>query len=77
LATVISHCWAGIEDLLPPENIFVTESDLRRKWVAYAALAAEENVKLYTRTRSIAEERFDERRMVDSLIDVITSLRAV
>ena len=67
----LSHCWAGVEEVLPPENIFTTDVDLREKILAYAALSEEEKRQEQMKMRTIAEERFDERRMVQKIIEII------
>ncbi len=67
----LSHCWDGVEEVLPPENIYVTDSDLRAKLLAYAALPEEEKRRAQARMREIAVERFDERRMVREIITLI------
>ncbi len=67
----LSHCWDGVEEILPSEQIFTTDSDLRAKLLAYAALSEEEQRQAQARMRAIAEEKFDERRMVREMIAVI------
>lgn len=67
----LSHCWDGVEEVLPPEQIFITDSDLRAKLLAYAALDETDKQQAQARMRAIAEEKFDERRMVRQIIEVI------
>jgi glycosyltransferase involved in cell wall biosynthesis len=67
----LSHCWDGAEEVLPPENIFTTDGDLRAKLLAYAALSETEKQQAQTPMRTVAEEKFDERRMVREIIEVI------
>lgn len=67
----LSHCWDGVEEVLPPEQIFTTDSDLRAKLLAYAALPEADRQQAQARMRGIAEEKFDERRMVRQIIEVI------
>lgn len=70
----LSHCWDGTEEMLPAENIFTTDGDLRVKLLAYAQLNEAAKTQEQARMRAIAEERFDERRMVSQIIDVIEAL---
>ncbi|MFO7698188.1 MAG: glycosyltransferase family 4 protein [Anaerolineae bacterium] len=73
----LSHCWAGAEEVLPEEYLFVTDQDLRDKLTAYAALPNEERRVHQQRMRAIAEERFDERRMVSEIVGQIESVAAL
>lgn len=67
----LGHCWDGIEEILPSENIYTTDGDLRAKLLAYAALSAAAQRTAQARMRAIAEERFDERRMVREIVELI------
>lgn len=67
----LGHCWDGIEEILPPENIYTTDGDLRAKLLAYAALPAAAQRAAQAHMRAIAEERFDERRMVRQIVELI------
>ena len=70
----LSHCWDGVEEMLPDENIFTTDSDLRNKLLTYTQQDETMKTKAQARLRAIAEERFDERRMVSQIIEVIETL---
>jgi len=67
----LSHFWDGVTDILPGSNIFVTDGDLRTKLERYAAIPEERKQQEMCRTRAIAEEKFDERRMAADIIRVI------
>lgn len=67
----LSHCWAGVEEILPEENIYVTEADLCRKLVEYSAMDVPMRISLQQRMRSIAEERYDEQRMVEQIVSLL------
>ena len=67
----LGHCWDGIEEILPPDNIYVTDSELRAKLIRYAALSDEARHTLQAQMRAIAEEKFDERRMVNQIVELI------
>jgi len=67
----LSHWWNGAEEVLPLENLFITEEELQEKLLAYAAKSDDEKRAEQRRLRAIAEERFDERRMIDQIIEVI------
>jgi len=67
----LGHCWDGIEEILPPDNIYVTDSELRAKLIRYAALSDEARHALQAQMRTITEEKFDERRMVSQIVDLI------
>jgi glycosyltransferase involved in cell wall biosynthesis len=55
----LAHFWAGVEEILPQENIFVGESQLISKLIAYATLPDEEKHQLQKQSRAIAEGKFD------------------
>jgi glycosyltransferase involved in cell wall biosynthesis len=67
----LSHFWGGVEEVLPAENIYTTDADLRAKLLAYVALPEAGRQRAQARTRAIAEERFDERRMVGEVFRLI------
>jgi glycosyltransferase involved in cell wall biosynthesis len=67
----LAHCWGGVEEVLPAENIFVTDAELRSKLVTYSGLSATQRLEAGARMRSIAEEKFDEKRMVGQILDIV------
>jgi glycosyltransferase involved in cell wall biosynthesis len=67
----LSHFWSGAEEVLPPENIFDTGTDLRAKLVAYAAQPDSEKTAAQVQMRAIAEQRFDHNRMVRDVLQII------
>jgi glycosyltransferase involved in cell wall biosynthesis len=67
----LSHCWGGAGEVVPPENVFVTGGELRQKLVRYAALDEVEKQRAQAGLRRIAEERFDEQRMVADIARVV------
>lgn len=71
----LSHCWGGAEEVLPPAQIFVTESEFRAKLLAFAALSQAERSEVQSLGRRTAEEGFDENRMVRECIEVIEDVR--
>jgi glycosyltransferase involved in cell wall biosynthesis len=67
----LSHCWGGAEEVLPQGNTFITDADLRAKLMAYVERPEAEKQQAQTQMRAIAEEKFDERRMVREIIEII------
>jgi glycosyltransferase involved in cell wall biosynthesis len=55
----LSHFWDGAEEVLPPDYIFVTESELQEKLASYAHLDESEKQQHRNLMRSIACEKFD------------------
>jgi glycosyltransferase involved in cell wall biosynthesis len=55
----LSHTWAGAEEMLPEENLYVTEAELQQKIIEYAQMSQDEKENCHTRLRSIALEKFD------------------
>lgn len=67
----LSHCWAGADEMLPPEHIYITETQLLQKIIAYSELPASERRQIHARMRAIACERFDVERMKTEIRQVI------
>ena len=55
----LSHFWDGAEEVLPPDYIFVTESELQQKIIAYTHLDENEKQQHRNLMRTIACENFD------------------
>jgi hypothetical protein len=66
----LSHTWAGAEEVLPRENLFVTEAELQYKIIEYAQMSKGEKENLQRRFRSIACEKFD-------VFQTITQIRRI
>jgi glycosyltransferase involved in cell wall biosynthesis len=54
-----SHFWDGVEEALPPENIYVSENELAEKLIAYSQLDDESRWLLRMNMRNIACEKYD------------------
>ena len=55
----LSHFWAGAEEMLPPENLYITENDLQEKIIAYSKLPEAKREAQRAQLRRLAIERFD------------------
>ena len=72
----LSHFWDGADEVLPPENIFVTESDLQQKIIEYLELPNSEKRRRQELMRTIAGEKFDierTKREIRSIIDEVAA----
>lgn len=69
----LSHCWDGAEEILPSENLFTTSADLRSKLLTYSAQPDSKKERSKTLMRAIAEEKFDERQMIQQIIRIINN----
>lgn len=67
----LSHWWGGAEEVLPATHLFFTDSDLREKLLAYAALTEEEKAEAQAEMRSIAEAKFDVRQMTQQIVELV------
>jgi hypothetical protein len=67
----LGQCWRGRADILPEEHTFVTESELIGKLVAYANYTEAKRIQACEQMRGLAEQHFDERRMVTQVIEVL------
>lgn len=72
----LSHCWDGVEEMLPECNVFVTDNELRTMLLTYAEFSESERAQAQARLRAIAEDRFDERRMVRQISAIIEASSA-
>ena len=70
----LSHCWDGSEEILPRENIFTTDSDLRKKLIDYASWSSGRKEEAQVGMRRIAESRFDESMVVRSIGNMVEEL---
>jgi len=58
----LSHFWDGAEEVLPAENIFITEDELLEKILAYCCLSEAQRRQRQSGLEAIARERFDAER---------------
>lgn len=65
---VLSHWWAGAEELLPEDNLFLTDAELRQKIGDFVALSPAAQMSQIEKLRRRAEESFDIR-------DIATKVR--
>jgi len=55
----LSHLWGGASEVLPPENLYVTESELQERIKAYCVASSSQKDAECAKMRSIAEQCFD------------------
>jgi glycosyltransferase involved in cell wall biosynthesis len=55
----LSHFWSGAEEMLPDENLFVTNDELKAKIIAYSMKSESERQALRNHLRALAVDRFD------------------
>lgn len=55
----LAHHWGGAEELLPAENLFLTNRELEEKIFTYSDLPEAEKQRLQEKMRAIACENFD------------------
>jgi len=67
----LSHSWRGSDEVLPPEQIYTTDSDLQLKLLAFAALPEDDKVRAQRNMRLCAETLFDHHRMVNDTLDIV------
>lgn len=41
----LAHFWDGVEEALPPDNIYISDTDLKQKLISYSQLADSERTK--------------------------------
>jgi glycosyltransferase involved in cell wall biosynthesis len=55
----LTHCWDGVEEVLPDTQIFYTNTELISKMIKYFQTSSTEQQVLQSRMRQIVEERFN------------------
>jgi glycosyltransferase involved in cell wall biosynthesis len=64
----LSHFWDGAEEVVPQENLYISEQELMRKIIDYAVLPDDDKNRLREKSREIARNKFDiERQKADIL----------
>jgi glycosyltransferase involved in cell wall biosynthesis len=72
----LSHFWAGAEEMLPSENLYINEAELQQKIVEYYEKSEAEKQCCQARLRSIACERFDIERTKVQIRHVVEEIAA-
>ncbi len=74
----LAHRWRGADELLPQENLYFTEVELRKKILEYCETSDVEKLEQKKRMRLLAEENFDinhtVRQVVQAIDDVAESM---
>jgi glycosyltransferase involved in cell wall biosynthesis len=72
----LSHHWAGAEEMLPSDHLFVTDAELRSKLAEYARASNGTRAAAQNRLRTLARERFDVRNTVLQIRAIVDELAA-
>jgi len=67
----LSHFWDGAEEVLPPENIFITEDELLEKIIAYCGLTEKERHRRQAEMEALARDKFDAERQKAQIREII------
>jgi len=67
----LSHMWDGADEVLPAENLFLTDRDLRTKLSAYWDMSDEQRRARGCEMRRIAEAKFDLERIAPRFREVL------
>jgi glycosyltransferase involved in cell wall biosynthesis len=67
----LSHSWDGAEELLPPQNLFITGKELQEKITQYCEMSEDQKSAEKDRMRSIACEKFDIRQTISQIHQII------
>jgi len=67
----LSHFWDGAEEVVPRENIFITEDELLEKIVCYAQQPEAERHRLQAEMEAIAHDKFDAERQKAQIRQII------
>ncbi|MBW7886645.1 MAG: glycosyltransferase family 4 protein [Caldilineaceae bacterium] len=72
----LSHRWHGAEELVPAENLFLTTREMQEKILAFCALPESEKQAQRAAMRQLACERFDIRKTIAEIGQVIEDVAA-
>jgi glycosyltransferase involved in cell wall biosynthesis len=72
----LSHNWDGVEEILPNENIFITETEFIRKAIDFYEKSASEKVSCQELMRRIAVAKFDIKRTQVQIQQIIEKTKA-
>jgi len=67
----LSHHWRGADELVPAENLYFTDADLRNKILAYCEASDTEKLQQKKRMREWAQHNFDINQTIRQVEDVI------
>ncbi len=67
----LSHHWDGADEILPPENLFMTDRELQEKIMRYCALPPSAKLQAHQTMRALACAKFDGERMKAQLADIV------
>jgi glycosyltransferase involved in cell wall biosynthesis len=70
----LSHHWDGSDELLPPENLYFTNSELRQKILHYCDFTVEEKELQRSKMREIACAKFDNNQTKIQIRQVLTEV---
>ena len=70
----LAHCWAGVEEVLPKENIYITEHELRNKIGEYFEMSESQKEAARQHLREIACDKFDIRRTRMEIMQLIETM---
>ena len=72
----LSHHWEGAEEILPKENLYISETELQDKIIEYKDFSSEEKLEKQASLRDIAINKFDiekTKARIRSVIDALGS----
>lgn len=67
----LSHRWRGSEELLPQENLYYTDIELREKILQYCSISEKEKLRQKMRMRSFAEKNFDINQTIKQVVQTV------
>ena len=67
----LAHFWRGVEELLPQENIYVSNNELKNKILAYYSLDLAEREKKRKKARQRLVNQYGNRQQINEIINLI------
>jgi glycosyltransferase involved in cell wall biosynthesis len=70
----LAHFWDGVEEALPPDNIYSSDTDLKQKLISYSELAEDERTRRKNQLVEIVCQKFNLANTKAMLREVIDSV---
>ncbi len=70
----LSHCWGGVEEILPSSQIFKTNREAIEKLIAYARLPESGRHAKQVDMRNIIKKRFGQQRMISEVLTLFDEI---
>ena len=68
------HFWNGAEEVVPKENIYIKNDELKEKVIEYYSLDEDQIIECSKKIRHIIEEKYSDNKQLKEIINIIGNL---